>query len=1055
MFRKINQSMKKIFLRIRGCCYIEYPQKILLALCMVMVVSVFSFQIRANTDMVLQQSDVIVTGVVKDTKGEVLIGVNVFEKEDPTNGVITGVDGSYSIKVSSGNAKLTFSFIGFQNQTVDVGGRLTIDITLLDESIGLNEVVAVGYGSQTKATITGSISKVSGEEITKSGATDLTNALVGRTAGIIANNRSGEPGSDGADILIRGKGTWGNNAPLVVIDGVADRGGFGRLNPNDIESISILKDAAAAIYGVKAANGVILVKTKRGNKGKPTIKYSGDFGLSQPTRVPEMMNAWQFATWQNEYNARHNSAVTFSDEDIRKYKEGTDPLTHPNVDWWDETTKDWAYQTQHSVSLSGGSDKVNYYLSGQYLEQDAIFKNSAYDYKQYQFKSNIDAKVTDAITFSVDVLGRQEVRNRGRYGTQGYGLMQSIFASWPIVAPYYPNGLPRIGYDGRDTNPVFMVSDAPGYNETTYSIFNLKPNIKIDLGKIVDGLYVEGWAAFDIYREDNKTFNKPFDLYLYNPSTEIYENKRDVTGNINLYQSARKRYSTTYNARIGYTNRFGQHKVDAFAAYEQYETNNGWFSATRKNFLSPTIDEMFAGGAADEDMSNDGASYEDARQNIFGRVNYSLKDRYLLEFSMRYDRSMIFPKENRDGYFPAVSMGWRISEEDFFKGAVSFVNYLKFKGSWGQMGNDQVYQHQFLTLYQFALGHTFGVDNTRVKGFQESTLPNPNITWEVATTINGGFESQFFDGKYGLDFDYFYSKRDNILLGRSASIPKYTGIASLPDENIGKVDNYGCEVVAYYKNQIGDFKYRIDGNFTFARNKVIFKDEADDIADYQKAEGMPIDTWMIYGTDGLFQTQEEIDNSPHIPGTLPGDIRYIDKNGDGEITGEDQYRIDQTRTPQIMYGTSLSGEYKNFDFSILFQGQAMAKQMVMINTMNGPAEFFNGRWSESNTPEQNANAKYPRAFVTNVYPDTYNGRSSTFWLKDGGFLRLKNVEIGYSLPDHVCDKLKIQGLRTYVNGHNLFTIDDIKIMDPESPSGGGVNFYPQQRTIKVGLNLTL
>ncbi len=1009
------------------------------------------------------QNEVKVEGLITDRSGEPLIGANVVEK-GTTNGVVTNIDGKFSINVSSEDAVLSFSFIGYDTQEIKVGDKREFNIVLSENITGLDEVVVVGYGEQKKATITGSVSQVSGEEIKKISSANLTNTLAGKTAGIIANVRSGEPGADDATILIRGKGTTGSNRPLIIVDGIADRE-FSRLNPEDIESISVLKDASAAIYGARAANGVILVTTKRGNKGDITVNYNGNYSVSQPTRIPEMLNSFQYATYVNEYDRGHGLSETYSQDALQKLQDGSDPVNYANTDWWPSVAKDWAGKTQHSISISGGTEKVQFYSSAQYMWQDAIYKESAQDYAQYQFTTNVDAKLSEKIRFSMDVLGRQEARKRGVYATDylfGYFLTTN-----PMAAPYYENGLPRVGYDGVTRNAAIMVTDLPGTSNRKYNIINLKPFLHVDLDIITEGLYAEGYAALDYSFNNGKDINHPYDLYQYNAATDEYVSQRSATGAISLNSWSDNSDRTTLNARLGYRNSFGKHKIDAFAAYEQFKYNYNNVSAYRTNYLSTAIMQIFAGSDDPEDWGTGGYAGVSARQNYFGRVNYSYNDKYLAEITMRYDGSMNFPPDKRWGFFPAFSAGWVMSEEAFFSPLKSVVNFFKLKGSWGMMGNDNIAAFQFLSNYGFistdsaggnhaASGVLFG--ESVQKGLFEKVTANPDITWETAKTTNIGASAQFLDGKFNLDFDYFSSKRSDILLTRNASIPDYAGLV-LPAENIGKVKSSGIEVVAGYQGNYNDFKWNITGNFTYAHNEMVYIDEAESTPEWQRGTGHPIDALVLYDALGIYQTQEEVDNSVHIDGAKPGDLIYRDTNDDGQITYDDAIRVNQSATPKIIYGLTLNGSWKGLDMNIFFQGQAQAKILVQP-TMNMMTDFYEDRWIDTNTAEENANARWPRALIKQTYGDDFNGRASTWWMRDAAFLRLKSVELGYTLPQAFAHKIGLEKLRIYVNGNNLFTMDKIKIFDPEisvnadNYQANGLTAYPLQRMITTGINLS-
>lgn len=1007
----------------------------------------FSETVGTMETEVVQQS-AIITGKVIDSNGEPIIGASVVVK-GTTNGTITDLDGNFTLDAPA-RATLVISYIGYTAVELPVDGKRTLSITLKEDTKMLDEVVVVGYGTQKKATLTGSISQVGGDELRKLAAVNLTNTLAGKTAGVIANTRSGEPGEDNADILIRGKGTLGSTAPLIVVDGIADRS-FSRLNPEDIESISVLKDASAAIYGARAANGVILVTTKRGAEGKVKVNYSGNVSFSQPTRIPEMLNSYQYATYVNEFDAAQGNTLTYPETAISKILDGSEPISFPNTDWWGAVAKNWATNTQHSLSISGGNDKLSFYSSAQYMYQDAIYKNTPQDYNQYQFTTNIDAQINKSIKFSMDILGRQEVRNRGIYSTED--LFGYFLTTNPMSAPYFPNGLLRIGYDGITNNALLMVSDIPGTNKTNNHTLNLKPRIRIDLDMITPGLYAEGYAALDYTFNDGKSMNTPYDIYSYSSATDEYTNHRDATGAISVNSWSNKSNTVTLNARVGYNHTFKEvHRIDAFVSYEQSKYTYSGLSGYRTNYLSSALPDLDFGSKVDADKDNGGNSNETARQNWFGRINYGYKDKYLAEFTLRYDGSMNFAQGHRWGLFPSISAGWVISQEDFFAPLLNTISFLKIKGSWGMMGNDNITAYQYLSMYSFNSGksYAFGTDPSYVQGIYETRTANPLVTWEKAQTWNIGFSAQFLHGKLGLDVDYFQSHRNDILITRNASVPTYSGL-SLPAENLGKVKNHGIELVASYRDRAGDFEWGATGNLTYANNEVVYMDEAIKTPEWQRATGHPIDGITVYKALGIYQTQEQIDATPHLPGTKPGDLIYQDTNGDESITWDDAVRIDKSTTPKWIFGLTLNGAWKGIDVNVFFQGQADAEQLVMP-AMNMPTDFYEGRWMETNTAEQNANAKWPRAFMKAAAVDNRNSLSSTWWLRDASFVRLKSAEIGYTFPKMMIKKLGLEKLRIYANGNNLFTIDSMGIFDPEMTAG--IKGYPIQRTLTFGANVT-
>ena len=1011
----------------------------------------------------ITQQNRTVKGNVTDANGTPIIGANVMEK-GTTNGTITDIDGNFSLNVSP-NATLVISYIGYKSQEVSAaelqGGKQKI--TLKEDSEIMDEVIVVGYGTQKKATLTGSVSQVGGEDLKKVAAANLTNTLAGKTAGIIANTRSGEPGEDNADILIRGKGTLGSTSPLIVVDGIADRS-FSHLNPEDIESISVLKDASAAIYGARAANGVILVTTKRGKEGKISVNYNGSYSISQPTKIPEMLNAYQYATYVNEYDAdpRHDQAgITYSDEVLQHYLNHDDPINYPDTDWWNEVAKSWAGKTQHSLSISGGTDKISFYTSAQYMWQDAIYKNSAQDYKQFQLMSNIDAQINKSIRFSLDILGRQEQRQRGIYTTPY--LFTYFLSTFPGSAPYYPNGLPRVGYDGVTRNAAIMVTDQPGSNNYTTNVINIKPLLHVDLDFITKGLYAEGYAAIDYTFSDGKQINQPYDLYYYDNATQEYQNRRSDTGQISLNDWA-TRYSTiTLNARIGYERTFNDsHKVNAFVAYEQSKYNYHTLSGYRTNFLSNTLMDLFAGSDVPADKDNNGSSDKTARVNFFGRVNYSYMDKYLAEVTMRYDGSMNFAKGHRWGLFPSFSLGWVISEEKFFEPVKPYIDFLKLKASWGQMGNDNITAYQYLSQYAFAdSGAYFGTGDAAAvnKGFYLTRTANPLVTWETANTTNLGFSASFLNGKFTLDFDWFKSKRSDILITRSASIPAYTGLV-LPAENLGKVNNSGVEIVASYHDRTGDFEWGITGNFTYAENKVVYMDEAISTPEWQRTTGNPIDGLVLYKALGIYQNQAQVDaTKAKLATAAPGELIFVDVNGDGKITNADKTMIGDPN-PDFRLGFSINLGYKGFDFSLTTNG-AFGHQIVKSyrqylasskqNFTTDIYECWNGEGTSNRMPS-----------IKNLETSESWKNFSDIFVEDGNYLRAQNITLGYDFKQ-LFPKMPLQQARLYVSVLNAFTITNYSGMDPEVGSSGNdsyswasgidLGFYPSPRTYMFGVNL--
>lgn len=985
-------------------------------------------------------------GAVTNKNGEPLEGVSVSIK-GTNRGTITGSDGKFQLMVPDNELPVTleFSYIGYERQAIKSDGQTVFKIALVESIEGFADVVVVGYGTKKRADVTGAISMVKGEDIKQNPAANLSNSIAGRIPGVIINNRSGEPGQDASQILIRGKGTLNDNSPLIVIDGIANAGSFDRLNPDDIESVTVLKDASAAIYGAQAANGVILVTTKRGKAGQPLITYDGNYSLTQPTRIPKLINAWEYATYKNEINARTGLPAEFTEEQIQHYKDGDDPLNYPNTNWLNAILKDLSPQTRHSLSLRGGGEKVSYFVSGGYLYQDGIFRNSATDYNQYNFRSNVDANLNKNFKLSFDVAGRMEDR---RYSNvTGAEIFSYTYGTFPTLPDFYPNGLPGAGVEaGR--NPVLLASGASGFKKVKDYFLQSRVVFELKLPYITEGLSLSGFAGYNFQFNNVKLLNDNWDSYRYDKNTGQYINYRNNLGPINLNESFRNYNLSTYNIKLGYDRSFNQHKVSAFVAYEQSEGFDEGIGAYRTGYLTNQIDQISVGG--NTGLNNSGTAFQSARQNVFGRISYNFDERYLAELILRYDGSFNFPVGRQWGTFPGVSLGWRISEESFFKNNVSFINQLKLKASWARLGNDKIAPYQSLLQYNRDAGYYFGANLDRVPGLSLGVVPNPFVTWEVSDTKNIGIESSLWGGALNVNADYFFANRNNILVSRNASIPTSTGLSSanLPAENIGKVSSHGFELEVFHRGKFGaDFTYSIGANFTHTQNTIDFIDEAAGVPDWQKAQGHPMDSWLLYKTDGIYHSQAEIDGSAHLTGARPGDIKYIDLNKDGKITSNDQIRIYESAIPLNTFGIPMGIKYKGIGLSLLWQGQSKAKQVIRptFNPLTPPRWMYDDRWTATNT-----NGKMPASFAPN---DNFNTLESDFWLRNASFIRLKTVELSYNLSAPTLSQFNMQDLEIYLSAFNLFTISKIKDYDPElSASNGG--YYPQTRIYNAGVRIS-
>ena len=999
------------------------------------------------------QSLMKVTGQVTDEQGEPLIGVNVYDKSDPSKGVITDMDGKYQVNVSE-QSTLVFSFIGFAPKEVLVSGQNQIDVSLISESIGLDEVVAIGYATQKKTDLTGSVAQVKGEALKKDLPVTLTQAVAGKLAGVIATSSTGQPGKDVGSFSIRGKSTFGNNSALVLVDGVPRP--WARIDPNDIADFVVLKDAAStAIYGARAANGVVLITTKRGSSQRAEISYTGSYTIEKPTIIPELMNAYEYAKYSSEGRINNGNEPLFTEEEIENYRIGKEG--YESYDWWDAMMNESSPRKQHSISVSGGNDKIKYFVSGNILDQDGLMKSTSFDRKGW--RTNLDAQVTKNINFSTNLSFRQENIVEGALDTDAneaspfYNIMESL----PMYSPYVSqegvvqNGL---GYNGVNDSPIGRALHHGTFEEEV-NYFQSDFQVDIKIPKI-EGLTVSARYSYDRKNVTNNNFLIPYTYWIKNEDTGEYTETGGGETKLKIKKS--DQYSQTFLAKMTYTKSFGKHNFDLLALAEGSETVGDWIWAKRTGFISTAIDQIFAGN--DDLQKTDGSAYESARLGYAGRINYNYAGKYLLQVNCRYDGSYNFPKEGRWGFFPAVSMGWRVSEESFLKDNVEFISNLKLRVSYGQVGNDRVNPYQFLSAFQFNGSDAGAVyDGVFYKGIHPSVMANPNITWETATDYNVGLDFGLLKNKISGGVTYFYKKTEDILRARSASVPPTFG-SKLPDENFARVDNKGFEAEMFYTDQKGAFKWTIGGTFTLVSNEVKEIDELATALPGLRRTGRPFDQVYGYISDGLFQSQDEIDNHAVQDGNENlslqlGDIKYRDISGeegipDGKIDVYDQTQIGKSATPELMYGINMNLDYKNFSLTCNWQGAGRFDKIMKVYTFsngNNSLKLLEDSWRPDNT-----DAEYPRL---GYYMPVNNGQTSTFWLKDASFIRLKNLTIGYNLPKNIVfEKLGVQSVRLFATGTNLLTFSKIDFRDPEQP-GGTSAAYPIMKSYTAGINITL
>ena len=1008
-----------------------------------------------------------ISGTVVDQEGLPLPGVSVIVKET-TIGIVTDVDGHYNLSGIPSDAKvLVFSFVGMRSQEINIGNQTTINITLEAEAIGLEEVIAVGYATQKKANIVGSVTSVSGEKIMSIPSADVSNAISGRMPGSVVIQGSGEPGQNEARILVRGRSTLGDpddedrdtelSAPLVVVDGIPGRS-LGEVDPVDIESISILKDASAAIYGASAANGVILVTTKQGQTGKPTMNYQFYQGFMTPTILPKALNAGDYATMLSEYQDYEGKTRTYSDEDIALFYSGRDPWEHPNSDWMGDLVSDWTTTSKHNFSISGGTTNgMNYFVSLGYKNEEAIYKQESTNYQQYNIRAKLSLPINDWLTTAIDYAG---FLNKKKYPTKGadaiYGQSTRLV---PTQWSFWPSGEPGPDIEYGD-NPVVTSTFEGGYDDqNTYkNQFTFKAIIA---PPFVKGLTLNGQYTFDVDNEYRKRFRKPWYLYFADWNSAVRDSEGFVTS-VDLLPKARG-YSSPELAedyyrtikKVGmfsfnYDRQFGDHSIGIFGAYEQMTEDYNDFGAFRKYYISDVVQTQDAGADAEKDNWGEMTIY--ARKSLIGRLNYNYKGKYLAEVVFRRDGSLKFPPDSRWGNFPGFLLGWRASEESFWQNNLPFINYFKLRASYGKMGMDPGDAFQYMNKYQLSTGMTLGSGKVVETIVEQAGIANPFITWEKQTTYNFGFDSQILNNMFSLNTEFFYSKRSDILAPRDASVPGFTGL-ELPDENIAEVDNRGFEIEAGYHKEINnDFRLDVSGNIAYNHNEVVFMDEPERAVPWQQRTGHPYGAELLYKAIGIFEDEAQVNSLPSWPDAKPGDVIFEDVSGDGQITSDDRILLDKTDAPEIFYGISVDLTYKNWSLSVLAQGQGTYYRMNIADGRRGEAGNymqwqFDNRWTPTNTKTDVA-----RAYNRDDLYWAFDVNNSTYHYDNMAYCRLKNAVLTYNIPATYVQKVGLSRASVYFAGNNLFLIYAAqKNFDPEI---GAPMTYPAVKTFAVGVRVT-
>jgi TonB-linked SusC/RagA family outer membrane protein len=994
----------------------------------------------ANLTVQKQKS---VSGKITDSSGFPLPGVSAVVK-GTTNGNITDSNGNYSMTNIPANATLVFSFMGMKTQEIAVENRTTIDVVLIEETIGIEEVVAVGYGTQKKVNLTGSVATVSSKNLTVAPVTNVTNAMVGRLPGLISKQESGEPGLDAANISIRGFG-----AALVIVDGVESK--FSDIDANEIESATILKDASAAIYGSRAGNGVILITTKRGNISKPIFTINSSYSLEKYTKMMEPASSGQYTEMAREawLNAGNDPATApYTQADIDLYYAGTDP-DYPNSNWIDFILRPDAPMQQHNLSIRGGSDKIKYYGFLGYMNQESIIRKGGGAYSRYNFRSNIDAAISDNLNLHINVSGIMGV-TRFPFRYMSADVWQDVYGCQSIWSTRLPDKT-KIPYNGGTPVAGITNRNISGYRNTDNQ--NVQGSLALDYDfKPIQGLKARAFFNYSMTYNDYKYFEIPFTAYSYSYKTNEYTERSTIANN-SLQQTSNRDRKLTGQFSLNYNRIFAKvHEVSALALYEITDYYGTFLSAQRTGFLSNSIDYLF--GGAESNQLNNGNAYEMGRASYIGRLNYAYKSKYLLESTIRYDASAKFSPDSRWGIFPSVSLGWRLSEENFIKNNLPSFDNLKLRASISQAGNDSIGNFQYLTGYNFGKGYAIG--SGIQKGITDKGLANMALTWEKMKIYNLGMDFSLLKRKLYGEFDVFYRKRDGILGNRLTSLPTTFG-ASLPPENINSANDRGFETMIGTEGSSKGLRWDISANISWSRSKWDHFEEPvytdpDDIRLKMKS-GQWVDRTYGYLSEGLFTSQEEITNLGYdqdLQGnkTLrPGDIKYKDLNGDKKIDWRDQAEIGKGTFPHWMFGLNTSFSYRNIDCSVLFQGAFGYTNFVTLRGMNDVL-YYTLRW----TPENNN----PNAFNPRLGGSAMNSLKSDHYLKDVFYTRLKTLSVGYTIPDRFTKKLSVTNLRLYFAGTNLFTLSTVGKygVDPESPSGVFM-YYPQQRTLSFGVNLSL
>lgn len=1008
-----------------------------------------------------------VKGRVVDADGEPLPGVVVMQKSSGSMGAMTDENGNFSLSVSSADAVLIFTLMGYQDAEEPVGAKRHFNVTLKDDTTFLDEAVVVGYGVQKKGTLTSSIASINREKLSSAPTDNMSNMLGGKLPGLVSRQTSGVPGENEAQIYIRGISTTGTSTPLVLVDGVERD--FSNLDPSEIADITILKDAAsAAVYGVKGANGVILVTTRRGDVASTTVTYNASLTMSGNAEMIELLNGEEFAYWHNKASDLDGLMREYSEQQIGYIRNGNDPQgIFGNTDYLDLIFKKVAYGQNHNLSISGGSKSVRYFVGGSYLDQDGIIDNVWF--KRYNLRSNVDINLSDDLTLKLDVSGRIENRHQNGVsagssdptasldnGGAEYGYKNIVFyalSARPTTRPMTPDGV-YIGYQ----NPL-VARDASGFQEKNRSFVQTGVTLQYNV-PFVKGLTAKAMGSYDFQNTLQKKLLLPCDQVTpkYSSADETLTltpgNSPHLASGVNQLTESHQLFSRyTFTAQLNYQNTFDLHEVGADLVWEQSGTSSRYFAAGKQNFAITEIPDL--------DFSTDvtpnsvrGYHSNTGRQGLLLRANYVYDGKYIVSASLRNDWSAKFSKSHRLGVFPALSLGWRMNEA------------LKLRASWGVLGNDSISDFLYVQGVSLSTKPTAVINGKPVQSISTTSVPNSDITWETTTTYNVGADLRLWDGLLSAEADVFYKVTTNILQSQAGENPPSIGSNFPAIVNSGVVDVKGFELSLKHENKVGELAYTIGANTSFARNRYISINDSDNIPSYQSKLGQSLGAVLGYVSDGLYRDEQDLASSPKTSNAVRvGDIKYKDLNGDGKITAEDRTWIARSPIPEVMFGLDFNFKWRGFDAVLFFQG-ATNTEIMLCGTYsalgysdgtyytqafkwgsNPPKYLVEGSWTPDHT-----DASYPRLSTQSSPNNVY---TSDFWARDASYLRLKNVQLGYTFPKTVTRKFYVDALRLYVSASNVFTISGLSALgiDPEAPSVNN-GYYPQQRVVSLGASLT-